>query len=158
MSALMCVLPAVRAMAVVAAAPERRPTVGPEMAFYRKYTEAMLRRYLRLSMEAGRVPSMMGQPEMFRGRVTSYRVRSFEDGVIFVLDVERCLGRLGEVEQALIQRIALQEYTQGETAAMLRMGLRTVVRRYATAMDQLTELFLAHGLLEPMLACQADAI
>ncbi len=159
MSALVCVLPTVRAMAVVVAkVPKRQVVAGPEMAFYRKYTEAMLRRYLRLSMEAGRVSSLLGQKEMFRGHTTSYRVRSFEDGVIFVLDVERCLSRLGEVEQMLITRIALQEYTQGETAALLRMGLRTVVRRYAVAMDQLTEMFLTHGLLEPMLACQGDAV
>ena len=158
MSALMNVLPVVQAMSVVVKTSGRRANAGPEMAFYRKYTEGMLRRYLRLSMEAGRVPSLLGQHEMFRGRSTSYRVRSFEDGVIFVLDVERCLRRLGEVEQMLITRIALQEYTQGETAALLRMGLRTVVRRYGTAMDQLTEMFLTHGLLEPMLACQGDAM
>ncbi len=50
--------------------------IEPEMAFYRKYTEAMLQRYVRMSMEAGRVPSLLGQ-EMFRGRVTSYRIESF---------------------------------------------------------------------------------
>ncbi len=155
MSALLCVLPVMQAMAET---PGRKVVVGPEMGFYRKYTEAMLRRYLRLSMESGRVSSLLGQEEMFRGRVTSYRVRSFEDGVIFVLDVERCLSRLGEVERMLITRIALQEYTQGETATLLRMGLRTVVRRYATAMDELTELFLTRGLLEPMMACQGDAV
>ena len=158
MSALVCVLPVVQAMAVGDATPRRQVTAGPELAFYRKYTEGMLRRYLRLSMEAGRVPSLLGQQEMFRGRVTSYRVRNFEDGVIFVLDVERCLRRLGETEQMLITRIALQEYTQGETATLLRMGLRTVVRRYGIAMDELTEMFLTHGLLKPMVACQGDAV
>lgn len=156
MSALVCVLPVIQAMSVVVEAP-RRTVAGPEMAFYRKYTEGMLRRYLRLSMEAGKVSSLLGQQEMFRGRMTSYTVRSFEDGVIFVVDVERCLRRLGDVEQMLITRIALQEYTQSEAASMLRMSLRTVGRRYATAMDELTELFLRHGLLEPMIACQGDA-
>lgn len=159
MSAMICVLPAVQAMAVVAEQREQRAVVrGPEMAFYRKYTEGMLRKYVRLSMEAGRVSSLLGQQEMFRGRMTSYRVRSFEDGVIFVLDVERCFGRLEQMEQTLITRIALQEYTQGETAALLRMGLRTVGRRYAAAMDRLTELFLEYRLLEPMLACQGDRL
>ena len=38
--------------------------------FYRKYTEAMLRRYMTMSMEAGRVPSLLGR-EMFRGNVTA---------------------------------------------------------------------------------------
>ncbi len=175
MSAAICVLPVLQAMAVtdglalrgelgsrldVALGRETAPIAnapGPEMAFYRKYTESLLRRYLRLSMEAGRVPSLLGH-EMFRGRVTTYRVRSFEDAVIFVLDVERCLAKLGEVEQELIRRITLQEYTQAETASILRMGLRTVVRRYAAATDQLTEIFLSRGLLEPMVACQGGEL
>lgn len=42
---------------------EVRPRV--ELAFYRKYTEGMLRRYLRLSMNSGRVPSLLGR-ELFR--------------------------------------------------------------------------------------------
>ena len=62
-----------------------RKPVEPQMAFYRKYTEAMLRRYMRMSMEAGKVPSLLGQ-EMFHGHVTSYRVESFEDVVISDLD------------------------------------------------------------------------
>ncbi len=125
----------------------------PELAFYRKYTEGMLRRYLRLSMEKGRVPSLLGQ-EMFRGRVTTYKIRSFEDVVIFVHDVEMCLRRLTEAEQDLLERIAIQEYTQGEAAGLLGMSLRTVVRRYAAAVDVLTGHFLDTGLLEPLMACQ----
>ncbi len=126
---------------------------APEMAFYRKYTEAMLRRYVKMSMETGKVPSLLGK-EMFRGKVTSYQVRSFDDVVIFVIDVERCLARLDEGQQYLIRRIALQEYTQGETAAMAGMPLRTVHRRYADALDELTEIFLERKLLEPRTACQ----
>lgn len=124
--------------------------VKAEVAFYRKYTEGMLRRYMRLAMETGRVPSLLGQ-EMFRGRVTSYRVRSFEDVVIFVYDVEKCLERLDGMSQQLVVKIALQEYTQGETAALLRMSLRTVVRKYGWALDQLTEIFLENRMLEPLL-------
>jgi len=37
-------------------------------------------------MEAGRAPSLLGR-EMFRGKVTSYRVHSFEDVVIADLSV-----------------------------------------------------------------------
>lgn len=70
-----------------------RKPVEPHMAFYRKYTEAMLRRYMRMSMEAGKVPSLLGQ-EMFHGNVTSYRVESFEDVVIFLHDVGKCLERV----------------------------------------------------------------
>ncbi len=91
--------------------------VAPELAFYRKYTEGLLRRYVRLSMEAGKVPSLMGR-EMFRGNVTHYAVSSFEDVIIFVCDVEKCMARLDQDQQMLILRIGLQEYTQGETAAL----------------------------------------
>lgn len=154
MSAALAVLPMV--LAVASEAREQRGLrreVKPELAFYRKYTEGMLRRYLRLSMEAGRVPSMMGR-EMFRGYVTSYRVHGFDDVVIFVHDVGRCLTKLTEQQQALIERIALQEYTQGEAAELMGMSLRTVVRRYAESVDLLTSIFLEAGLLEPLTACQ----
>ena len=125
---------------------------APEMAFYRKYTEAMLRRYAAMAMEAGRVPSLLGR-EMFRGKVTNYRVHGFDDVVIFVHDVERCLERLDEGQRYLIRRIAVQEYTQGETAEMLGMSLRSVHRRYADALDELTEIFLERRLLEPRMEC-----
>ena len=121
--------------------------------FYRKYTEAMLRRYMKMSMEAGRVPSLMGR-EMFRGNVTHYKVKNFEDVVIFTHDVERCLDKLGSGEQHLIRRIALQQYTQGETAAMLGISLRSVVRNYAKALDRLTRMFLDRKMLEPLEACR----
>ena len=152
MSAAFAVLPLLWAVA-----PERecRTVLAPELAFYRKYTEGMLRRYLRLSMETGRVPSLIGR-EMFRGHVTSYRVHRFDDVVIFVHDVERCLTKLTETQRSLIERIALQEYTQGEAARLLGMSLRTVVRRYAEAVDLLTGIFLDAGLLEPLSACQAS--
>ncbi len=127
--------------------------ISPELAFYRKYTEGMLRRYMNMSMESGRVPSLLGK-EMFRGRVTNYRVQSFEDVVIFVHDVGKCLRKLSTFQQLLIERIALQQYTQGEAAAMLGLSLRTVVRRYGRTLDELTAIFLANGLLEPMSACQ----
>ncbi|WP_158942059.1 sigma factor-like helix-turn-helix DNA-binding protein [Granulicella sp. S190] len=158
MSAALMILPVVWATAspsrVKTRPEEMEPkTTAPELAFYRKYTEGMLRRYVRLSMEAGRAPSLLGR-EMFRGRVTSYRVHSFEDVVIFVHDVEACLKRLNEGQQHLIRRIALQEFTQAETAGLLGLSLRSVHRRYANALDQLTEIFLERKLLEPLKACQ----
>ena len=82
-----------------------------EMAFYRKYTEGLLRRYVRLSMEAGKVPALLGK-EMFRGKVTNYRVKSFEDVVIADLSVlksqmkEICgngqPGRLAQLEGRIL--------------------------------------------------------
>jgi hypothetical protein len=125
----------------------------PEVAFYRKYTEALLRRYLRLSLEAGRVPSLMGR-EMFRGNVTHYRVHSFEDVVIFCHDVEKRLGELGALDQQLVKRLGLQQYTLVEVAGMLGLTVRIVLRRYVHALDKLTEVFLQDRLLEPQNCCQ----
>ena len=69
---------------------------------------ALLKRYMRLSVEVGRLPSLLGR-EFFRTRVTSYHVGTFEDTVIFVHDVERTLGRLDPFSQKLIAKIVLQE-------------------------------------------------
>jgi hypothetical protein len=133
--------------------PDSRPELLPEMAFYRKYTEALLRRYMRMSMSAGRVPSLMGR-EMFRGQVSSCRVTSFEDVVIFCYDVEKCLKVLDGQERELIKRIALQSYSQGEAAGLLGISLRSCVRLYADALDKLTQVLLNSRLLKPLESCQ----
>ncbi len=124
-----------------------------EVAFYRKYTEAMLRRYAVMSLEGGRVPSMLGR-EMFRGKVTSYKVHGFDDVVNFCLDVESCLRRLSGEDQLLIKRVAVQQYTHGEAALMLGVCMRTCITRYGEALDRLTKVFLSVKLLEPQNACQ----
>lgn len=180
MSALAMVLPQVFATAAVThavterkephtlrlvqacAQPEQMPEAREEAQpagceFYRKYTEAMLRRYIGMSMEAGRVPSLLGR-ELFRGNVTHYNVHGFDDVVIFVHDVENCLDKLGKGQQHLIRRIALEEYTQGETAAMLGLSLRSVVRNYADALDRLTRLFLEKRMLQPLSASREEAL
>lgn len=133
---------------------DEEPVVG-KISYYRSYTEGLLRRYLRFSMEAGRVSSLIGRPMFRGGRVTRYKVQGFDDVVIFVHDVEGCLSRLTERQRALIERIALQEHTQSDAAAILGMSLRSVNRRYVEAIDELSRIFLANGLMEPMIACQA---
>jgi DNA-directed RNA polymerase specialized sigma24 family protein len=125
----------------------------PQMFFYRRYTEGMLQRYVRLSMETGRVSSLLGQ-EMFRGRVTTCRVESFEDVVIFVHDVEKCLEKLDEGQRLLISRLALQQYNVTETAELMRVRRETVLHRYGKALDTLTEIFLSVGLMELQKSCQ----
>lgn len=79
--------------------------------------------------------------------MTSYHAGTFEDAVIFVHDVAHGLGQLGEFERKLIGKIALQDYTQNETARLLGCWRRTVGRRFPEAVDQLTEIFLEAGLL-----------
>src|SRR5271163_4428295 len=116
------------------------------LAFYRKHTEALLREYMQKSMEMGRTPSILGNC-VFRGKVSSYRLHSFEDTVIFVFDIEKCLKRLDKFSQELVARIALQEYSQGEAAALTGQPLRSIVRKYAEAIDALTAIFLEYELL-----------
>jgi Sigma-70, region 4 len=123
-----------------------------EVAFYRKYTEGMLRRYMYRSMEIGRVPSLLGDFS-FRGKSSNRKGYTFEDSVIFVHDVERCLTRLNRLERELVARIALQEYTLAETAELTGMSIRTVVRRYSEALDRLTQVFLRLELLQVPGAC-----
>ena len=116
------------------------------VAFYRKHTEKMLRRYLYASMLVGRAPSILGEP-VGRGWVSSRRVKTFEDAVIFVLDVERCLDRLGTVDRSLLSRIALQEYTYPEAGNLLGLSARAISYKYPLALDRLTELLLGAKLL-----------
>lgn len=129
-----------------------RPPV-PELAFYRKYTEGMLRRYMRLSMACGRVPSLLGR-ELFRGDVTHYQVHGFDDSVIFCVDVEKCLAKLQPVERSLMKRIAVQKYSYAETAAIFGLCLRGCKQRYWEALDKLTGILLAARMLEPLKSCQ----
>jgi predicted DNA-binding protein (UPF0251 family) len=122
-----------------------------DLWLYRDRTVGLLRRFLHLSLETGRIPSLLGR-EVFRARVTSYRVTTFEDAVIFVHDVERCLERLDEFSCELIARITLQEYGQEEAARILHCCRKTIQRRYPEALDQLAEIFLEVGLLQPLIS------
>lgn len=123
---------------------EDEPSVS--LAFYRKHTERMLRRYLYSSMQVGRAPSILGDP-VGRGWVSSRPVRTFEDAVIFVLDVEKCLEQLDSLDRAMLNRIVLQEYTQAEAASLIGMSTRTISYKFPRALDRLTEKLLKTGLL-----------
>ena len=116
------------------------------LAFYRKHTESMLRRYLYASMQVGRAPSILSDP-VGRGWASSRPIRTFEDAVIFVLDIEKCIDRLGSLDRQLLSRIVLQDYTQVEAAALLGMSARTVSTKYPQALDRLTEKLLEAKLL-----------
>jgi hypothetical protein len=78
----------------------------------------MLRRYQRLSVDVGRLPSLLGR-KFFRTRVTLYHPGTFEDAVIFVHDVASGLAQPDGFEHKLIAKLALQDYTQNETARWL---------------------------------------
>jgi len=117
-----------------------------ELRAYRDRTTALLRRYFMLSIETGRLPSILGR-EFFRAKCSSYRLVTFEDAVIFVHDIEHCLGRLGYFERQILARIVLQGHDEGQTAWFLHTDRRTIERRYPEALDDLSEVFLRVGMM-----------
>ena len=116
---------------------------------YRRRTAALLRRYARASVEVGRLPSLLGR-ELFRSRVTSYAMRNFEDVVIFVADMERAIDRLSAREKTLLAMNVLEEYTIPEVARLVGCTQRTVERSLQDALDQLSRILLAGGLMEEL--------
>lgn len=141
-------LPYVWATAAEERAPRRHAELpAGEIAFYRKRTEALLRRYLQASLAVGRVPSVAGDVTM-RGRATNFRLKNFEDVVIFVIDVESCLKALEPEPLRVVVKIALQEYMLMEVAEELGQEVWRVSRIYGKALDSLTAVFLKKGLLK----------
>jgi len=125
---------------------EITPPADPDLWLYRDRTSAILRRYLRLAVEVGRLPALLGR-EFFRTRVTSYHTQTFEDTVIFVHDVERCLGLLNHAEIELIGTVLMQQHPHYEAARTRRCTRRTIVRSYGDALDRLSEIFLDREIL-----------
>src|SRR6185503_5714274 len=80
MTATIC---CIRASASKRENPARGELIDPELSLYREHTIGLLRRYFRMSIELGRLPSVIGR-EFFRAKVSSYRIHSFEDVVILV--------------------------------------------------------------------------
>ncbi len=122
------------------------PESRPEISVYRDHCIALLRRYFCMAVEVGRLPAILGR-EFFRTRSRDYHVHSFENLVIFVIDVERCLNRLHPFDKELVARIILQEHSEEEAARLLHCTDRTIRRRLPDALDFLAELFLANGML-----------
>jgi hypothetical protein len=122
------------------------PGENAELCMYRGRTTALLRKYMRLALDTGRLPSLLGK-EVFRSKVSSYRIHTFEDAVIFVHDVDACLGELDSISKVLVARIVLEEYTQEEVGAMLNCCTKTIQREFTDALDRLSQIFLWKGLL-----------
>jgi len=120
-----------------------------ERRTYRGRTAAMLRRYMRYSIETGRLPSLLGR-EFFRAKVTAYTVVTFEDRVIFVHDMEKCLDRLDEFSRQLIGRHILQEHDRWATAKLLHCNEKTVRRYTPVVLDVLSEILIEVGLMKRM--------
>jgi hypothetical protein len=114
---------------------------------YRGRTVKLLRRYLRMAIEAGRLPSVLGST-FFRSGVTSYSGVTFEDRVIFVRDMEICLERLDEFSREVVKQSVLQEHSLPDAARILHCDEKTVRRQIPIALDECSEILLEMGLLE----------
>lgn len=75
-------------------------------------------------------------------------MRNFEDVVIFVADMEQAIEKLNGLEKKLLAMNVLEEYTIPEVARLLGCTQRTVERFLQDALDQLSRILLAGGLME----------
>jgi DNA-directed RNA polymerase specialized sigma24 family protein len=130
---------------------------NPDLWLYRSRTVALLRRYMRLSMETGRLPSVIAR-EVFRAKITTYTATTFEDRVIFVHDVEVCLDRLTPFDQKIIARIILQEYDHERAARALHCTRKTIERRLPQILDELSEVFLEVRMLVPLPGAKKETL
>jgi DNA-directed RNA polymerase specialized sigma24 family protein len=131
---------------------ESQPGAVAEMAeidlwLYRARTVALLRRYGHVSVEVGRLPSLLGR-EFFRSRLTPYSVKNFEDAIVFVTDMERSLAGLSDFERKLLAMNILEEYTVAEISTFFRLSQRTIERLLRETIDELSRTLLGKGLLD----------
>jgi DNA-directed RNA polymerase specialized sigma24 family protein len=120
--------------------------LDPGLWIYRQRTAAMLNRYLRLSLEVGRLPSVLGR-EVFRSSYKRRQNATFEDAVIFVHDVEHCLEELDLFSQEVLVWVVLQGYSQEEASRVLGCARRTISRHLPEALDRLSEILIREQLL-----------
>lgn len=83
-------------------------------------------------------------------------MRNFEDVVIFVTDMEQAIDKLTALDKKMLAMNILEEYTRDEVARLLGCHPRTVRRQLQDALDQLSEILLAGGLLEKLPAVAGE--
>jgi DNA-directed RNA polymerase specialized sigma24 family protein len=126
--------------------PKRLPRPAANLAVFRRPTEKLLRRYLYASMQVGRSPSILSDP-VARGWASSHPVHTFEDALIFVLDIETCLSQIPLIDREILSKVVLQEYTHAESAVLMGMCARHMTNRFGVSLDRLSEKLLEAGLL-----------
>jgi hypothetical protein len=130
-------------------------TASANLPAYRSYTRALLRRYFRMAVDIGRLPSILGGL-CFRARVSSYRLHTFEDAVIFVHDIERVFERIPRPAMEIIAGVVLLDYSIPEAALRLDITVQRAERRFASAVDSLSAALLDAGLLRPVFESTED--
>jgi predicted transcriptional regulator len=83
-------------------------------------------------------------------------MKSFEDIVIFVADMEQAIDKLETSDRKLLAMNVLEEYTVREVAQLLGSTQRTIERSLQGALDELSRILLSTGLLEELPAMTAQ--
>lgn len=114
--------------------------------YERARTMALLYRFFRTALQLGRMPSLLGR-EVFRTRMHSLPARAFEDSVLFVCDVERCLRALEPMDQRLVAFCILEDHSEWEASRCFHRSQSDISRRLGQTLDLLHETFCRIGLL-----------
>lgn len=118
-----------------------------EYSMFRKHTMALLRYYFRLSMEHGRIPSVLGGA-VSRARISHYRMHTLEDDTILLHDLEQCMTNELELEELkLVALTVFLDHTFEESAKLMAISERHVRRMYPEVMNRLTRSFAERGFL-----------
>ena len=117
--------------------------------FERTRTMALLHRFLRTAISVGRMPSLFGR-EIFRTTSQAGPQRAFEDSVLFVCDIEKCLRMLNPLEQRLIAYCVLENRSEWEASRAFHASQGFISRHLAHALDFLYLTFCQRGILKPL--------
>ncbi|HUM07194.1 MAG TPA: sigma factor-like helix-turn-helix DNA-binding protein [Terriglobales bacterium] len=75
-------------------------------------------------------------------------MKNFEDLVIFVHDMEQAIEKLDPLQKQLLAMNVLEDYSPPEVARLLGCSLRSVERFIPEAVDELSRVLLAVGILD----------
>jgi hypothetical protein len=127
--------------------------------FERSRTMALLHRFMRTALSVGRMPSLVGR-EIFRMRVQARPPSAFEDSVLFVCDIEKCLALLDPLDQRLIAFCVLENRSEWEASRQFHASQGFISRHLGLALDLLHTTFCQRNLLPPlpeeMRSCKAE--
>jgi hypothetical protein len=117
--------------------------------FYERFRVVrVLRRFVRLSLTSGRLPSLLGReviPDDGGWQLTS----AIERAAVFVADVGLCLADLPLPERRIIGVCILADSPDRQAAHRLGLHRLEMYRRLGVALDRLHEMFCARGILPP---------
>jgi DNA-directed RNA polymerase specialized sigma24 family protein len=122
--------------------------LNPALIGMRGHTRTMIRRYVLARYQAARIFSCLDASKFSgSGRASAQPIRTFEDALVFVIDMDRCMESLDPTDLELLKRTQIQEFTEAETACLMGMSTRTVSTKAQVALDRLTQRLIDSGLL-----------